>query len=341
MNDFFTMIKKYRFEYLPKQKGYSENTIISYRRALTLFVNYLHEIRKIPIENIDFPIIERDLVVGFLEWLQKDRNCSATTRNQRLMVLRSFFKYAGKVDCSFTAASLVVANIPKKNEPGKMVDYLSENAFEAFLQQPNTESAKGVRDLFFIILMYDTAARCGELQKLRIKDIHLDGPDPVIYLHGKGDKGQMLPLFKRTVEHYLEYKKVFHPDTPDNSDDLVFYTVSHGERHPISPDAVALFFNKYAKAAHAVCPECPEKIHPHMIRHTRAMHLYQKRMPLALISEVLRHADVKTTRIYAFADPEMKRNEMEKASPLKKVGTKAIPIWENDEEMILKLCGLE
>lgn len=341
MNDFFTLIKQYRFEYLPKQKGFSENTIISYRRALTLFVNYLHEVRGIPMKDIDFPIIERALIVDFLEWLQNERNCSATTRNQRLMALRSFFKYAGKVDCSFEAASLIVADVPKKNEPGKIVDYLSEKAFEAFLQQPDTKTEKGIRDLFFIILMYDTAARCGELQKLKIKDIHLEEPNPVIYLHGKGDKGQLLPLFKRTVEHYMEYKKIFHPDTPDNSDALVFYTVSHGEKHPISPDAIALFFNKYAKKAHLVCPECPEKIHPHMIRHTRAMHLYQNKMPLALISEVLRHADVKTTRIYAFADPEMKREEMEKASPFKNSTTKAAPMWENDEEMILKLCGLE
>lgn len=341
MNDFFSMIKQYRFEYLPKQKGYSENTIISYRRALTLFVNYLHEVRKIPMKDIDFPIIKRELIVGFLEWLQDERNCSSTTRNQRLMVLRSFFKYAGKVDCSFETASLIVADVPKKNEPGKLVDYLSESALAALLQQPDTSTAKGVRDLFFMILMYDTAARCGELQKLRIKDIHLDGPDPVIYLHGKGDKGQLLPLFKRTVEHYNVYKAIFHPDTPSDSDELVFYTVSHGEKHQMSPDAIALFFNKYAKAAHAVCPECPEKVHPHMIRHTRAMHLYQNKMPLALISEVLRHADVKTTKIYAFADPEMKREEMEKASPLKKADTKVNPIWENDEEMILKLCGLE
>ena len=138
MNDFFKMIKQYRFEYLPKQKGYSENTILSYRRALTLFVNYLHEVRKIPIKDIDFPIIERALIVDFLEWLQTERNCSATTRNHRLMVLRSFFKYAGKIDCSFEATSLLVTDIPKKNEPGKMVDYLSEKAFEVLLQHRAT-----------------------------------------------------------------------------------------------------------------------------------------------------------------------------------------------------------
>ena len=223
MNDFFNMIKQYRYEYLPKQKGYAENTIISYRRVLTLFVNYLHEVRNISMSDIDFPLIDRNTVVDFLEWLQNERKCSSTTRNHHLMVLRSFFRYAGKVDCSYESISLLVSEVPAKHEPGKLVDYLSESALEALLKQPDTSKAKGVRDLFFMILMYDTAARCSELRNLRIKDIHLDASSPVIYLHGKGDKGQYLPLFKRTVEHYREYMKIFHPTSSSNDDDLVFY----------------------------------------------------------------------------------------------------------------------
>lgn len=342
MNDFFNMISKYRFEYLPKQKGYSKLTIRSYMQALTLFVDYLHEIRKIPMKEIDFGIMNRELILDFLSWLENDRNCFATTRNHRLMVLRSFFNYAGKMDCSFESVSLIVADIPKKNESGKTVDFLSTRAFESFVQQPDTSKMKGIRDQFFIILMYDTAARCGELLSLRLKDLHVDDSNPVIYLHGKGDKGRRLPLFKRTVEQYKRYLEIFHPDAPNDGDALLFYTVSHGERHPMSPDAVALFFNKYAKRAHEICPECPEKVHPHMIRHTRAMHLYQAHMPLNLISESLGHAQVETTRRYAYADSEMKREAMVKASPVN-ASTSAIsgiPMWENDEEMIKQLCGL-
>lgn len=92
--------------------------------------------------------------------------------------------------------------------------------------------------------------------------------------------------------------------------------------------------------AKIVCPEVPERIHPHMMRHTRAMHLYQSGMPMVLLSQYLGHAQVETTMIYAYADTEMKRAAIQKADAVRK--TKSVPneIWADNEEMILKLSGL-
>lgn len=108
----------------------------------------------------------------------------------------------------------------------------------------------------------------------------------------------------------------------------------------MSPDTVAAFFAKYGSMAKSVCPEFPEHIHPHMMRHTRAMHLYQSGMPMVLLSQYLGHAQVETTMIYAHADTEMKRAAIQKADAVRR--TKPVPeeIWANNEEMILKLSGL-
>lgn len=108
----------------------------------------------------------------------------------------------------------------------------------------------------------------------------------------------------------------------------------------MSPDTVAAFFAKYGSMATAVCQEVPEHIHPHMMRHTRAMHLYQSGMPMVLLSQYLGHAQVETTMIYAYADTEMKRAAIQKADAVR--GTKPVPdeIWADNEEMILKLSGL-
>lgn len=105
-------------------------------------------------------------------------------------------------------------------------------------------------------------------------------------------------------------------------------------------DTVAAFFAKYGSMAKAVCQEVPEHIHPHMMRHTRAMHLYQSGMPMVLLSQYLGHAQVETTMIYAYADTEMKRAAIQKADAVR--GTKPVPdeIWADNEEMILKLSGL-
>ena len=109
----------------------------------------------------------------------------------------------------------------------------------------------------------------------------------------------------------------------------------------MSADAVALFMKKYGVMAATSCPEMPEKLHPHMLRHTRAMHLYRNGMPLALLSEYLGHASTETTSIYAYADSEMKRAIMQKSEDLRSGGAQPVqPTWLDDEDMILKLSGL-
>ena len=107
----------------------------------------------------------------------------------------------------------------------------------------------------------------------------------------------------------------------------------------MSTDAVNLFMKKYGETARRACPEVPERVHPHQLRHSRAMHLYRAGMPLVLLSEFLGHADVNTTRIYAWADTEMKRQAIQKVS--KATAEDSIePIWANDEELIKRLYGL-
>ncbi|SEN92844.1 tyrosine-type recombinase/integrase [Cryobacterium luteum] len=77
-----------------------------------------------------------------------------------------------------------------------------------------------------------------------------------------------------------------------------------------------------------------------MLRHFRAMHLYQAGMPLALITEWLGHADPETTLIYAHADTEMKRRALAKATDGVTTTPPAIPIWHDREDNIRRLCGL-
>jgi hypothetical protein len=64
-------------------------------------------------------------------------------------------------------------------------------------------------------------------------------------------------------------------------------------------------------------------------------------MPLSLLSEYLGRVSAETTTVYAYADTEMKRAAMEKAEHLRKGVPAPAPVWENDEEMILRLSGLK
>ena len=79
---------------------------------------------------------------------------------------------------------------------------------------------------------------------------------------------------------------------------------------------------------------------PHK-RHSRAMHLYQAGMPLALLTEWLGHADPETTLIYAHADTEMKRHALEKANSAATQSPLPVPLWHDREDIIQRLCGLK
>jgi site-specific recombinase XerD len=340
MNDFFKAIQIYLLQYLPEQKCYSENTVRSYKQVLNLFVSYLRNIEGIGIKKITFRTVTRDVILNFLNWLEKERGCGSSTRNHRLMVLRSFFNYAGSLDCTNIFVSMEASRVPVKKTMETAVPYLSENALETFLKQPNIIKPKELRDLFFMVLMYDTAARCNELLTMKIRDLRIGTEHPIAYLHGKGNKTRMVPLLSRTVKHCERYLSEFHPGEVADSEKPLFFTKIHRIQQPISHDAVQYFFNKYTEKARSTSSEIPERITPHMLRHTRAMHLYQQGMPLALLSDFLGHSSVETTRIYAYADTEMKRAAIEKADVIQRGDSLPTPIWIDDEGMILKLSGL-
>jgi len=340
MNDFFNFVRKYLLEYLPLQRRFSENTVKSYRQGLNLYVSYLRDVMQIPTNRITFQNCTRESMQGFLDWLDAERGCGATSVNQRLMVLRSFFKYSGETDCTYAAFSMDAATVPTRKAQGKTVEFLSEPALKAFLAQPDPRKRTDHRNRFFMILMYDAAARCGELLNLKLRDLRIDDTNPVVYLHGKGDKIRIVPLLPETVEHCRCYIQLFHDKMLYNKEEYVFFTKSHGARTQMSADTIALFMKKYGNTAREVCDEVPEHIHPHMLRHTRAMHLYRQGMPIHLLSEFLGHASYETTKVYAYADTEMKRHAIAKVDILRDGMPPPESLWNNNEDLILKLSGL-
>lgn len=193
-----------------------------------------------------------------------------------------------------------------------------------------------------MILMYDTAARVQGIVELRICDFKLEDT-PQARLHGKGNKYRSVPLMAETVSHYRNYLKLFHKDEAPTSERPLFYTVRKGICNPISDDMIRVFINQYAAQAHQQNPDVPEKIHPHIFRHSRAIHLYQHGMDLTLISQWLGHADISTTLMYAHADTEMKRKAIEKATSqyYPEVSAETSPYDVNDDEVLKRLYGLK
>lgn len=337
----FKLLRDYLTIYLPKQRCLSENTIKSYRDTWNLLLDYVAETNKIHIWQITLETLNSHIISEFIEWLKNERNCSNNSINQRLAGIRAFFKYAA-IQQPITAMHMSdIYSIPyKKIDKNKTVPFLTESALSAIFQQPNTEKRSGVRDLFLMVMMYDTAARIGELLNLKVCDLDHNSKTPVAYLTGKGGKRRIVPIMSKTVQHYLKYRKLYLKD--NEQEQFLFYTIRHGLQMKMSDDNVARFLKQYAKSARDICDEVPDSVNPHMFRHGRAMSLYRNGMPLALLSQFLGHKNPETTLIYAYADTEMKRLAIEKATgSTNPINTKIDALWVNDDEMIKKLYGLK
>jgi site-specific recombinase XerD len=341
-NTLFGMIHDYLKIYLPKQRNYSPHTIRSYREALELFVDFVKEKKKIPLQNVTFEMLTAEMINEYLDYLETERGCTTATRNNRLASVRAFLVFAADRDLTAVVQLSEMKKVPvKKTNDISVIKYMSAEAVKAVVEQPDSNTTKGLRDRMFMILMYDLGARLQEMTDIKISDLSF-GKTTTVLLHGKGAKVRTVPIMENTVGNLRKYLTVFHPE-PRKNEDRLFYTVSHGQRNPLSASCVRLFLAQYGNSARESCIEVPENVHPHLFRHSRAMHLYQEGMDLALVSQWLGHAQLETTLIYAHADTEHKRKAIAAATPpdnplYAKLNSERFTI--SDEDTIKRLAGL-
>lgn len=335
---FYRHLREWFTAFLPRQRGAAGNTITSCRQTWNMLLGYVGEHHHVTVEKVTFAMLNRVTVTGFLDHMQATRSWTASTRNQRLACIRSFFTYAAAAEPVLAIYLADLAAIPRLNGSAPApVKHMSTDAVTALLAAPDPDTRLGLRDQFFMILMYDLAARDAEMLALNVADI--DTRRLTADLLGKGSKPRRLPITSETAQHFERYAAVFHP-SPEPAAPM-FYVARDHRPAPMSDDNVARFLRQHATTARTRCPDVPARVHPHMLRHSRAMHLYQAGMPLALLTEWLGHADPETTLVYAHADTEMKRHALEKAHSATSKSPLPAPLWHDREDIIQRLCGLK
>ena len=337
---YFECVRNFLMVYLPNQKSVSVETIRSYHAALRCFIDYTCKKLSVKLSEFGFDHCSRVMLESFLDHLENEQGCTVSTRNQRLSAVRRFFKYAAERDISIMACYQEMMLIPIKKTAQHDIDFFSESALSTILAEVNTQSPKGIRDLTFMILLYDTGARLQEILDLRPVNLHISNGEKYVVIAGKGNKTRIVPLMDKTIDHLKRYISIYHRN---NDDTYLFYTVRHQEKQQMSQDNVSKFIKKYGKAARSKCVEVPEHLYAHMFRHSRATHLYRNGMALPLISEWLGHEQVETTiKYYANADLSMKEDAIAKAtSKLNPLTSQSMDFeYKDDDETIKRLYGL-
>ena len=329
--DFARALSGYFFEYLPVQKGLSENTIHSYRDSMSVFLSYCESERHLKREKMEIRDLDRQLVEDFLAWLEQEKGNSAATRNQRRIALNTFFKYLQYENPEHVLLCQTVCFIPKKKQEKQTIRHLSVEAIKAVLKQPDQQCHSGRRDFSLLCLMYETGARISEIADLRVGDLCLDKKGAIVHLHGKGKKTRSVPLIadiSAALRLYLQDEKRYRACLKDEP----LFCNRHKEK--LTRAGISYIFHKYAGAAKAADPELfPGKVYPHIFRHSRAMHWLEAGIDLQYIKDLLGHADLTTTEVYAQINTEMKRKVLESAQPPERPAAE-YPSWTEDKSLM-------
>lgn len=217
----------------------------------------------------------------------------------------------------------------------QVVSYLSIEAIKCLLKKPDRKSIQGRRDLVLLSLLYDSGARVQEISDLKVADVRIDYP-ATVKLKGKGNKSRIVPLMKPMIILLINYLKENQLDSP-NCKDYPLFRNSLGDK--LTRSGIAFILKKYCNMIREKeSLTLPNSITPHVIRHSKAIHLLQSGVDLIYIRDILGHVSIQTTEIYARADSLSKRKALENASSSIKLEN--LSQWEKNSELLSWLKDL-
>ncbi len=338
---FYQLLRDFLADYLITKRNFSDKTARVYRQSLNLLRNYLREEKSISFDRMNFSCFSRSGIYEFLMWLKNTRKNSAQTLNLRLSAIKSFLKYCSEEDMELMPVYLDVASIHAfKGAKRLCVEYLTQEQLKLLFSLPDMTTRLGQRDRFFMIFAYETGARIQELLDLRLNCIIRSDASVRVRIHGKGNKTRYVPLLGSTLKHLDAYLASFHKGS--SSDALLFYTIHDAQKTQMKAGTVDYFLKKHGKLAREADIAFPEGLHAHMFRHSIAMAMHKKGIPISYIRDFLGHSSIETTSIYSYSDEETITKALESVNLGETIGKTAVKQknWKGKEQYLIEYCGL-
>lgn len=243
--------------------GYAQSTVISYVRAVR---DLMEHTQKLP------QACSEEEVITYLNHIRQTRRISPSALNCHIFGIYFFFREVLKDPA-------IRIDIPNPGRSKSIGDILTETEVRALLDACHYPKQKAV-----LHLLYDTGLRANEVARLRIGDF--DKRNRVLYVRfGKGGKHRVVPYGQAVVGVLGEYYRFAQPT------DWLFEGNTPGE--PMSVKAVQYM----VREAHDRTP-IRKNVHPHVIRHTFAVHYLNNGGSLTRLQQLLGHAHMSTTLLY-------------------------------------------
>lgn len=268
-------------QYLSVERGLALNTLESYERDLT---QYLDHLKKSGVQTIDQST--RQHITAYVAELKKKGKAAATV-SRSLVSIRSFYQFLVRERMLDKDPSM---NMETPKQEKRLPKVMSMAEVEQLLDAPNLSAIGGMRDKAMLEVLYACGIRVSELISLNTSDIHLG----LGYIRciGKGAKERIIPLGRiaaQSLDRYIQYAR---PKMMKgtHADEALF--LGHlGTR--MTRQGFWKIIKKYAAQA-----GIQKEITPHTLRHSFATHLLENGADLRAVQEMLGHADISTTQIY-------------------------------------------
>lgn len=322
--DFSYYLSHFLKEYLVVERQFSTNTIRSYKNTFQQLVNYLVNIKKMKLNNINFNTVTREIICDFLNYIEEEKKISIRTRNQRLAAIKSFYQYCAIEEIDNIDNIKRVLSIKQKKHIKPMQEYLTEEELQQIFSSVDITTKLGKRNLLVLVLLYDTAARANELINLKMEDIRLK--ENLIILNGKGKKKRIVTIMDNTKQLLIEYLKVYQINNG--------YVFKNNKHQKYSDYFIKDIINSVSSKT-----SINKKITPHTFRRTRATHLLNAGVNIVYIQELLGHECISTTEGYAKAFSKAKFDAIKKVTP-EFVSDDKYADWNSDKDLLTQLINL-
>lgn len=281
--------------YIETEKRYSPLTVKAYRRDLEEFSDYLAKVY----ETNDLLQVTAVMVKSFMASL-KEKGQANKSIDRKISSLRSFYRYCLRENLIKVSP---MVNVKSLKLPKPLVKFVPESDMEKITFGEN-DDFKTKRDELLFELLYQTGMRQAELRGLRDADV--DRAAGKIKILGKRNKIRFVPLSNKMlgmIEHYRQLRDVVFPE----HDDRLLVNDKGKEMTPY------YIYNKVHRMLEGVTTLKQKS--PHVLRHTFATHLLDEGADLRAIQELLGHADLSSTQIYAHTTIEQLKKIHKQAHP--------------------------
>jgi integrase/recombinase XerD len=263
----------------------SPRTVDAYRRDLAALATFLDA----PASTATTESLEA--------WVASMRaaGLAPSTIARRIAAVRSAFRHQVLLGHRADNPAAEVAT-PKRIR--RLPRTLSHFESERLIEAANGTTPRAMRDRALVELMYGSGLRVSEALGLQRRSVDLD--ERIVRPLGKGSKERIVPLGRPAVEALRRYVAMGRPHLDSRSRPELFLNARGG---PLTRAGAFLILRRLAGKAGLE----PERVHPHLLRHSFATHLLEGGADLRSVQEMLGHADLSTTELYTHVSDRRRR----------------------------------